>query len=252
MVLQIAYRRHGQGGERHGRRVGRPRLRRRGGGRGEAVRLRAGDGRRQGDSRQDHLPLRVHLHREADQEADGRLPGDGPRARDQEAHRRRAHRARHGTGGGHRRRGQVPHPGHRPRRAHGHAVRRGHRDRRHQRDSSRRARTSTRPTRSSARSRRTRTATRRRRSSSRRPASRSRSCRPRSRPTQATRVPGTQGDVLKVVENLPGVARAAVGLGRARRVGRGAARTRASTSTACTCRASTTTAGTARSSPRTS
>jgi TonB family protein len=31
--------------------------------------------------------------------------------------------------------------------------------------------------------------------------------------TQATRVPGTQGDVLKVVENLPGVARAAVGSG---------------------------------------
>jgi TonB family protein len=30
---------------------------------------------------------------------------------------------------------------------------------------------------------------------------------------QATRVPGTQGDVLKVVENLPGVARAAVGSG---------------------------------------
>jgi TonB family protein len=30
---------------------------------------------------------------------------------------------------------------------------------------------------------------------------------------QATRVPGTQGDVLKVVENLPGVARAAVGTG---------------------------------------
>jgi TonB family protein len=30
---------------------------------------------------------------------------------------------------------------------------------------------------------------------------------------QATRVPGTQGDVLKVVENLPGVARAAVGAG---------------------------------------
>jgi TonB family protein len=29
--------------------------------------------------------------------------------------------------------------------------------------------------------------------------------------TQATRVPGTQGDVLKVVENLPGVARAAAG-----------------------------------------
>ena len=31
--------------------------------------------------------------------------------------------------------------------------------------------------------------------------------------TQAMRVPGTQGDVLKVVENLPGVARAAVGSG---------------------------------------
>ena len=31
--------------------------------------------------------------------------------------------------------------------------------------------------------------------------------------TQAARVPGTQGDVLKVVENLPGVARAAVGSG---------------------------------------
>ncbi len=30
---------------------------------------------------------------------------------------------------------------------------------------------------------------------------------------QATRVPGTQGDVLKVVENLPGVARSAVGSG---------------------------------------
>ncbi len=30
---------------------------------------------------------------------------------------------------------------------------------------------------------------------------------------QATRVPGTQGDVLKVVENLPGVARAAAGAG---------------------------------------
>jgi TonB family protein len=30
---------------------------------------------------------------------------------------------------------------------------------------------------------------------------------------QATRVPGTQGDVLKVVENMPGVARAAVGSG---------------------------------------
>ncbi len=30
---------------------------------------------------------------------------------------------------------------------------------------------------------------------------------------QATRVPGTQGDVLKVVENLPGVARAAAGSG---------------------------------------
>jgi TonB family protein len=30
---------------------------------------------------------------------------------------------------------------------------------------------------------------------------------------QATRVPGTQGDVLKVVENLPGVARSAVGAG---------------------------------------
>src|SRR6202034_3120855 len=28
---------------------------------------------------------------------------------------------------------------------------------------------------------------------------------------QATRIPGTQGDVLKVVENLPGVARAAAG-----------------------------------------
>jgi TonB family protein len=31
--------------------------------------------------------------------------------------------------------------------------------------------------------------------------------------TQATKVPGTQGDVLKVVENLPGVARSAVGSG---------------------------------------
>src|SRR5205814_1078656 len=31
--------------------------------------------------------------------------------------------------------------------------------------------------------------------------------------SQAQRVPGTQGDVLKVVENLPGVARAAVGSG---------------------------------------
>ena len=30
---------------------------------------------------------------------------------------------------------------------------------------------------------------------------------------QATRVPGTQGDVLKVVENLPGVARSAAGAG---------------------------------------
>ena len=33
------------------------------------------------------------------------------------------------------------------------------------------------------------------------------------RAEQATRVPGTQGDVLKVVENLPGVARSAVGSG---------------------------------------
>jgi TonB family protein len=32
--------------------------------------------------------------------------------------------------------------------------------------------------------------------------------------TQATKVPGTQGDVLKVVENLPGVARSAVGSGQ--------------------------------------
>src|SRR5262249_53110908 len=30
---------------------------------------------------------------------------------------------------------------------------------------------------------------------------------------QAQRIPGTQGDVLKVVENLPGVARSAVGSG---------------------------------------
>src|SRR5262249_28135884 len=33
------------------------------------------------------------------------------------------------------------------------------------------------------------------------------------RASQAQKVPGTQGDVLKVVENLPGVARASVGSG---------------------------------------
>ena len=43
------------------------------------------------------------------------------------------------------------------------------------------------------------------------------------RPSRRRAYPGTQGDVLKVVENLPGVARAAVGLGRARRLGVGAA-----------------------------
>ena len=45
-----------------------------------------------------------------------------------------------------------------------------------------------------------------------------------SPPTRARRVPGTQGDVLKVVENLPGVARASIGSGQLVVWGVGAAR----------------------------
>ena len=46
----------------------------------------------------------------------------------------------------------------------------------------------------------------------------------RIRTEEARRVPGTQGDTLKVVQNLPGVARSSFGSGDAHRLGRGAQR----------------------------
>ena len=68
----------------------------------------------------------------------------------------------------------------------------------------------------------------------------------RIRTEEARRVPGTQGDTLKVVQNLPGVARSSFGSGAAHRLGLGAQGDRASTSTASRSRRSTTWAACAR------
>ncbi len=70
------------------------------------------------------------------------------------------------------------------------------------------------------------------------------------RTEEARRVPGTQGDTLKVVQNLPGVARSSFGCGQLHRLGQRRRARRGSTLDGVEIPASTTWAGCARWSAR--
>ena len=232
------------------RRVGRSGLRPGGGRRGEAVRLHAGDGERRADSSQDRLPLPVHVHRDARQEANRGLRRSRARSADASSRsrtcaspstpvRRRSPTRRDGFESStsppeitsSRSRERAWRPSAPPRR-------------------SRRARGSTPPTRSTRRRRRPR-GTRRRRSSSRRHASRSRWSRRRCKRRRRPRSPGPRATCSRSSRTCP-ASRARPPARPPWSSGARHRRTRASTSTACTCRCSITSAGTARSCRRTS
>ena len=164
---------------------------------------------------EDHVPLRLHVHREARQEDHGRLRGRRARPRDQAADAPTcASRSTPGSRRSPTSRASSASPTSPPGE---HAVTLSGetaRHRGHHRDVRGRARSIDATYEVDPKKEKSgRTPTRRRRSSSPRRASRSRSSRPRCRPSRRRSVPGTQGDVLKVVENLPGVARAAAGSG---------------------------------------
>ncbi len=118
---------------------------------------------------------------------------------------------RHGARGADRREGQVQDPRHRPGRPPGHALGRKPRDGGHDGDvrGQQEDRRDLRGRQEEGEGRRRRRGRGDRRHGAR--ASRSRSCRPRFRRLRPPRCRARKGDVLKVVENLPGVARAAAG-----------------------------------------